>query len=113
MMVMETNTNKDPAVDNQIRSGHATNVTSLDNRMRGIQEQTHMAIRCAELQDLRTMMQDTNSIITTLNRMISEVSAARRIAINRKHQQGTTYRAMADEIGISYQRVAEIAKGKK
>jgi len=90
-----------------------TNRTVIDQQLQSIREQTHMAISRAEKQNIGDMMRDTNSIINTLNTMISEVSTARRIAVNKKHEQGTTYREMAEEIGISYQRVAEIAKGRK
>jgi hypothetical protein len=82
-------------------------------QLRQIRASTMIAIRCAEQHDLGRMMRDSNEIINMLNSMISEVSTARRVAINKHHQAGFTYRKMADEIGISYQRVAEIAKGTK
>ena len=83
----------------------------LEQQLKQIKQSTLSAIGYAEQNSLGQMMQDTNTIINTLNSMISEVSTARRIAVNRQHQAGITYRKMADEIGISYQRVAEIAKG--
>lgn len=72
-----------------------------------------MAISRAEQQGIRELMRETTRIIDTLNMMISEASTARRIAVNKKHREGSTYRDMAAEIGISYQRVAQIAKGNK
>lgn len=86
---------------------------SIDQHLQSIRNSTYTAIRRAEEQTLGDMMRDTTRIIDTLNMMISEASTARRVAVNKKHREGFTYRDMADEIGISFQRVAQIARGNK
>jgi uncharacterized protein YerC len=71
------------------------------------------ALRLAEHGDIRTMMGETAHIINTLTTLVSDTHKARRFRIVKRHEEGNTYRKMADEIGISYQRVAQIAKGNK
>lgn len=71
------------------------------------------ALRLAEQGDIRTMMGETAHIIDTLTTLVSDTHKARRFRIVKRHEEGNTYRKMADEIGISYQRVAQIAKGNK
>jgi len=71
------------------------------------------ALRLAEQGDIRTMMGETAHIINTLTTLVSDTHKARRFRIVKRHEEGNTYRKMAEEIGISYQRVAQIAKGNK
>jgi DNA-directed RNA polymerase sigma subunit (sigma70/sigma32) len=85
---------------------------SFKTQLDTISRQVHVAIEAAEKQSPEQMMTiSTPAWMDTLLELIGDVSQSRRMLIRQMRDSGYTLRAVADIIGLSHQRVAQIEAG--
>lgn len=85
---------------------------SFKTQLDTISRQVHAAIEAAEKQSPEQMMTvSTPALMDTLLELIGDVSQSRRMLIRQMRDSGYTLRAVADIIGLSHQRVAQIEAG--
>lgn len=85
---------------------------SFQTHLDTISKHVHAAINAAEKQTPDEMMTaSTPALIDTLLELIGDVSQSRRMLIRQMRNNGYTLRAVADVVGLSHQRVAQIEAG--
>lgn len=86
----------------------------LEQAIQNIRTAVHQAITVAEQSTPRQMLTvDTPQIVDALNECLADVKTSRSVVVRHMHNNGDSYRKIADTIGLSPQRVGQMVVGKK
>lgn len=86
----------------------------LEESLQQIRTAVHKAITVAEQTPPRQMLTvETPQIVDVLNECLAQVKASRSMVVRHMHQDGWTYRQIAQGVGLSPQRVGQMVTGKK